>query len=118
MTVSEIGGSSENFRVRVTSKREKAVAASQLGRVISDMGESHDVASDFAGHEIRHALAHRGSGYIGVRSNDFLMEAYYEPENPEQLSEEERRLIAEAVGREEMSHQDMKAAKKKPGFGK
>jgi hypothetical protein len=111
MSYSEIGGTEDNLRVKVTTKREKAVAASQIGKTVLDMGESHEAASDFAGHEIRHALANTGSGHMGVRSNEFFIEAYYEPENSDLLSSDEKRKIAEAVGRENMSRKDKKNTK-------
>ena len=102
----------ENLRVRVSSKREKAVAASLLGKLLLEMGVSHEEASCLAAHELRHALAHDGSGHIGLITNDHALEAYYQPEDYEQLSYEDRKKIAEAGGLENMSPVDRGVARK------
>ena len=109
MRSSEIGGTEENIRIRVTTAREKIQAATQLFTVLLGMGETEECAEDIASHETKHTLAHNGSGHMGVRSNDMFLEAYYEPEG--ELTREEKKKIAEAVGINEMSHKDRKHAK-------
>jgi hypothetical protein len=109
--MSGIGGTEDDFRTRVTTKREKAVGASHIGKTLLNMGESQEAASDLASHELKHALAHRGSGHMGVRSNTFFVETYYSPENPEELTSDEKRKIAEAVGKDDMSPDDKKNSK-------
>jgi len=103
---SPIGIAVENVRIRVTSNREKAMAACELGNTMLELGESREMAAHLAGHELKHALAHKGSGYLAVISNKRRTAGYYEREGL--VTAEEHRQIASAVGRDDMSSMDKK----------
>lgn len=92
----------------VRSGREKAMAACEVGNTIIEMGEPKTVAAEMASHELKHALAHQGTGYFGVESNDFFVKAYYATD--EELDEETKKKIAEAPGVDHLSVTDMKHA--------
>lgn len=93
----------EQVNIQVTTKREKANAAAELGHIIIDMGFSDRFASDKAIHELKHALAHRGTGIMGLEVRPLLggelIVANYKPDNPDILSKRDLKLIAEAPGR-------------------
>lgn len=95
----------ENFRSkRLETKRDKALAACDLGQTLLQMGEDRSMAVEATGHEAQHAFSDNGAGYIGVRSNDVIFEAYYEPDGPR--TAEEIGKMAQAVGKNRMSYVD------------
>lgn len=73
------------------------------------MGGTREAASELAGHELQHALAHNGPGYMGIESNDIFVVGFYRPDG--ELTKEENKKIALAVGEKNMSHQDKKHIK-------
>ena len=90
------------IEIKVTTNREKAVAASEIGNHLVYTGTDRSVASDIAIHELKHALSDvGGEGVIGVEKYYFLRRAYYATEKPP--SRARRRQILKAVGWENMS---------------
>lgn len=90
------------------TKGDKARAAAHIGRLAKSRGVSHEEAARGAHHELKHALADKGEGKMGlVTKGKGVAGAFYEAEG--QRTHKQRLKIQIAPG-DDMSDSDKKRA--------